>query len=173
MLKKLNLFTLGVALILSLSCSKEKEIVDIDENNLTSCGAETCKYRFTEKADVSLSPIVVKSGSYRLFLAEFNTAASEARLYIKAPMGAQQFTLNDKDIRNGKVQYLLMCTSCDYVDVKAVGGYVKGKNLTPDKPSDQTKWILEAEIILQSVSNPNYKHTLYIKQYFSPNFVTN
>lgn len=170
MLKKLNLFTLGVALIFSLSCSKEKEIVDIDENNLTSCGAETCKYGFTEKADVSLSPIVVKSGSYRLFFTEFNTAASEARLYIKAPMGAQQFTLNDKDIRNGKVQYLLICTSCDYVDVKAVGGYVKGKNLTPEKPANQSKWLIEANIMMEAVGDATVKHTLHVKQYFTPNF---
>lgn len=170
MLKKLNLFMLGIVLILGLSCSKEKE-VNIDEKDLTSCekGA-SCKYLFTEKSDLDKSPIVVIPGDYRLFLVENTIGASQVSLFIKAPMDTQQFTLNDKDIQNGKVKYYQVCLSCDYVALKPIGGSVKGKNLTPEKPANQSKWLIEATILMEGVNNPTVKHTVYVKQYFTPNF---
>lgn len=161
---------LAITLMLGLSCSKEKE-VDIDEKNLTSCeiGA-SCKYVFTEKSDLDKSPIVVIAGNYRLFLVENIKGPSQVSLFIKAPMSGQQFTLNDKDILNGMVKYYQVCLSCDYVALKPVGGSVKGKNLTPEKPANQSKWLIEANILMEAVNNPTVKHTVYVKQYFTPNF---
>lgn len=170
-MKKLNLFLLGLALFFSLSCSKDKEIVDIDERNLTSCEAQnTCKYSFAESADLELSPLAVKKGDYRLFSMMSSTAASQTKLYIMAPMDAQQFMLNDEVIREGRVKYFFSCPSCDYVALKPAGGYVKGKNLTPEKPANQSKWLIEAKIELVAIADPAIKQTLYIKQYFTPDF---
>jgi hypothetical protein len=54
-----------------------------------------------------------------------------------------------------------------------VDGYVKGLNLFREKSADQTKWVIEAKIILQAESEPSVKDTLYVKQYFYPNFIYN
>ncbi len=168
-MKKLNLLLLGLALIFSLSCSKKNESVEIDEQNLTACeGQIPCKYVVTEKADIGNNPFEVKTGSYRLFSLQVDNATFQTRLYIKAPMGTQQFTLNDKDIKNGKAQYYMSCTSCDYVAYKVVGGYAKGKNLNLAQPSNQSKWLIEAKIELEAIADSKVKQTLFVKQYFMP-----
>lgn len=162
---------LSIGLIFSLSCSKQKTEVTIDEKNLTSCEDNgSCKYLFTEKSDLNTQLVFSAPGDYRIFVVENIKGPSTTKLFIKAPMDNQTFSLNDKDILDGKVLYHQNCPSCDYVAFKPVGGSVKGKNLTPEKPANQSKWLIEANIKLEAIGDATVKHTLHVKQYFTPNF---
>jgi hypothetical protein len=168
---KTRLLILIVGIALSLSCSKQKTEVAIDEKNLTSCEDNaSCKYLFAEKSDLDIQSPSLKAGNYRLFIVENTKGPSTTKLFIKAPMTGNQFSLSDKDVLDGRVLYTQLCPSCDYVDVKAVGGYVKGKNLTPEKPANQSKWLIEANVMMEAVGDATVKHTLHVKQYFTPNF---
>ena len=159
------------------SCSKKNDgepVVMVDEKNLTGCPLNAdCQYLFTERADVNSGPGTFTTGSYRVFWNSTLIEGRSAVLYIKAPMAGNSFSLNQADVTSGKVELSRSCPACYFVASKIVDGYVKGINLTPDKPADQTKWIIEAQIIFDAMYGPSIKDTVSVKQYFYPNFVYN
>ena len=163
--------------LFSASCSKKNDgepVVTVDEKNLSGCPLNSdCQYLFTERADVNFGPGVFTTGNYRVFWNSTLTEGRSAVLYIKAPMTGNSFTLNQADVTSGKVELSRSCPACYFVASKIVDGYVNGINLTPDKPADQTKWIIEAQIIFDAVYGPSVKDTVSVKQYFYPNFVYN
>lgn len=174
---KKNLYTLQLLMcfmVVLLSCGKKNDVkkkVEIDPNNLTSCRINnTCEFLFTEQADID-NTNRFKSGIYRLFWSRENFSGGTNTIYVKAPMQGTSFELGKEDILAGKVVYAQVCPACSMIGVKMVDGYVKGINVTPEKPADKTKWLLEGKIMLQSIGNDNFKDTLYVKQYFTPNFI--
>ncbi|UOE52802.1 hypothetical protein MTO98_17170 [Mucilaginibacter sp. SMC90] len=171
-------FILPLLLLSSIfySCSKQnnsKQEPDIDDKNLTTCAAGAgCSFLFTEQADFE-GYTNLKAGTYRVFWSVQENSGITATLYIKAPMPGKSFELTKNDILAGKIQFNRSCPSCYMAAFKPVDGYVKGINITPDKPADQTKWLVEAKIFLQANEYPQLKDTVFVKQYFSPNFVMN
>ncbi|MET1054779.1 MAG: hypothetical protein ABWY16_05690 [Pedobacter sp.] len=179
MKKQITLFLSLLALVfINLSCAKQSgrdEVIRIDENNLTPCPANAnCQYLFTEQADVNPGPGTFVTGKYRLFWSSVLNQGVSYIIYIKAPMTGNAFSLSREDIVNGKIEISRSCPACLFAASKLVDGYVKGINLTPGKPADQTKWILEVQIISESVYGaPPVRDTVSVKQYFYPNFVYN
>lgn len=164
-----KLILLCATMFFFLSCEK-KEKITVSDEGLTQCSAnETCTYTFKERSDLNVTDWSLKPGDYRLFLAKKIMGPMTNTLYIKAPMEGTSFSLNTQDIIDGKVKYNTVCPSCDYIAFKVVGGYVKGVNLTPNKPSTEARWLLEAKILLEAEGNPTVKHTLDIKQYYDQN----
>jgi len=173
----IQLLMVMMTILTSTSCSKNNEKIDkeeLDEKNLTPCPENlSCQYLFTENADANEAGSLLVAGPYRLFWAEFRNGGFRRVIYVKAPMKGNNFTLNKQAILDGKVQVIHGCPNCLMVAYMPVDGYVKGVNLTPDKRADQTKWLLEAKIVLQAVSGPAQRDTITVKQYFYPNFVFN
>lgn len=171
----IKIIPLLLALTLSLSmfsCRKDKatpdETVRIDERNLTACPERSeCRYYFTENSDFGAAVFPLTSGAYRMF--SINTASNGYGyiLYIKAPMTGTSFSFNKKDIVEGRVKIINTCISCMFIPMEPIDGYVKGLNLTPDKPAAQAKWILEAKIIMETKTEPQTTTDIYVKQYFS------
>ncbi|SEB12571.1 hypothetical protein [Pedobacter hartonius] len=163
--------------LLSFSCSKRNDAESfpvLDEKNLTPCPANAnCEFLFTEQADVEPVPGIFKTGAYRLFWSRVVRQSMSSVLYIKAPMKGNSFTLNQSDITNGKIEISRSCPACLFVASKLVDGYVKGINLSPGKPADQTSWIVEAQLISESMYGTPLRDTVSVKQYFYPNFVYN
>lgn len=158
------------------SCSKhrnEKDETKLDDKNLTICASGAgCSFLFTEQADFE-GYTNLKPGTFRVFWSEQEKTGITTTLYIKAPMPGKSFELTKTDILAGKIQFNRSCPSCYMAAFNPVDGYVKGINATPDKPADQTKWLVEAKIFLQAQEYPQLKDTVFIKQYFEPNFVLN
>lgn len=157
---------------LFLSCSKnDHEEIFIEETNLTACPDGTkCQYLFTERADIKPETNILESGPYRVFWSSLERPGLTAKVYVKAPMSGNRFSLSKQDIIAGKVSLQTSCPACYQISMKAVDGYIKGQNLTPEKRADQSKWILESSIILQDEGG-QYRDTVQFKQYFYPNFV--
>ncbi len=128
---------------------------------------------FTELADVNQETMLPMAGEQRLFWYEIKSTTLTTKIYIKAPMEGNSFSLNYNDINSGKVIYIQNCPNCNLIPVKAVGGSVKGENRYPGKRADQTRWLLEAKIILQGINTPMFKDSIYFKRDFAPNFVYN
>lgn len=172
----IQLSMLFTIVLISFSCKKKTEQeprIEIDETNLTVCLEKgTCQYLFTEYADVSEQPAIFKSGDYRIFWSEVQSPGITARIYVKAPMHSNTFSLGKADILDGRVKLFTSCPACLTAPFKPVDGYVKGINLTPDRPADQTKWLLEIKIVSRVEGSANLE-TLVVKQYFYPNFVYN
>ncbi|MCD0488289.1 hypothetical protein LPB86_08615 [Pedobacter sp. MC2016-14] len=174
-----NLIMLTAALltatILNVSCNKDRGIkpsIEIDETNLTACPANTnCESLFTEHAQFVPQDGIKKLGVYRLFWASTVSSGMTSTIYVEAPMEGDTFSLGKEDILAGRVKFLQHCQGCNTIGYKPVDGYVKGRNLTPDKRADQTKWLLEIKIILGVEGNTSFTQTMYIKQYFYPNFI--
>jgi len=163
---------------ISLSCSKrndENAAPVIDEKNLTACPLNAnCQYLFTERADINPGHGNLITGNYRVFWSSVVNQGVNAVIYIKAPMTVKSFILKREDIVGGKIEISRSCPACLFAASKLVDGYVKGINLSPDQPADQTKWILEAQIISESVYGASpVRDTVTVKQYFYPNFVYN
>lgn len=175
----IQLLVLFTMILVNLSCSKDKDKekepkIEIDEKNLTACPDHaSCQFLFTENRDLNESPATLKAGTYRLFWSDIQTPGMSAQLYIKAPMHGKSFSLDKADILAGRVKLIQICSSCSTVPLKELDGSIKGINLTPDKPADQTKWLLEIKLILGVDAESYVKDTVYIKQYFYPNFVFN
>ncbi|CAM4151938.1 hypothetical protein SAMN06265348_105105 [Pedobacter westerhofensis] len=164
--------------LVNFSCSKKRGLepaIVIDEKNLTACPAgANCQYLFTEHADINPGPGTFVTGNYRIFWSSALNQGVSYTMYIKAPMMGTSFNLKRADIINGKIEVSRSCPACLFAASKLVDGYVKGINLLPGKPADQTKWILEAQIISESVyGSPAVRDTVFLKQYFYPNFVYN
>lgn len=173
-----QLLMLSTLILTQYACSKDDELdkIKIEEKNLTSCPDKSqCQFLFTENADIEGTMPTFKSGDYRLFWAGITQPGMESRLYLKAPMKGNSFQFDKSAIEAGKVVLYRSCPACFMFPLRPIAdGYVKGVNLTPNKPADQTKWLLEAKIILEDGSGEtSYRDTLYIKQYFYPNFVYN
>lgn len=168
-------FTLLIVSILNVSCNKDRGLkpsVEMDETNLTACPANTnCESLFTEHAQFVAQDGIKKFGKYRLFWASTFSSGMTSTIYVEAPMEGDTFSLGKEDILAGRVKFLQYCPACNTIDYKPIDGYVKGSNLTPDKRADQTKWLLEIKIILGVEGNASLKQTMYIKQYFYPNFI--
>lgn len=175
----IQVMVLFTIILINLSCSKdknkeEKPKIEIDEKNLTVCPDNAnCQFLFTENGDLNESPSTLKTGTYRLFWSDVQTPGMSAKLYIKAPMQGKDFSLDKADILAGRIKLFQICPACLTVPFKELDGYVKGINLTPDKPADQTKWLLEIKVVLGVDEESYVKDTVYIKQYFYPNFVYN
>jgi len=170
----LLLFCLLTGMTLLLSCTKKSDVqneLKIDDKNLTSCGSGAgCEYLFTEQADLNADNSF-KPGSYRLFWFKEQSSGFSTSIYIKAPMQGNGFKLTQADLLAGRVLFNQSCPSCNLVLFKLADGYVKGVNTTPEKRADQARWLLEGKVILQGVSIPSIRDTVFVKQYFSPNFV--
>jgi hypothetical protein len=170
------LFGLLTGLALFLSCSKKgivKNEVKIDAKNLTDCrSGANCEYLFTEQADLNTNNSFM-TGPYRLFWFREQWTILTTTIYIKAPMQGNSFELGKEDILSGRVLFQQSCPSCNMILLKPVDGYVKGINTTPENRADQARWLLEGKVILQGPTNAPAKDTVFIKQYFSPNFIFN
>ena len=171
------LILLTIALV-SLSCSKKKDMEtkpEIDETSLTTCrtGA-SCRYFYTDQADLRAEFPSITTGPYRIFVNEVTSPGMSTFLYIKAPMQGDTFSMTKEDMLNGLVTTSTICPACYSVPFKPVSGYVKGIKLRslPNRP-DETKWLIEAKLIRQTGTTPVYADTIYVKQYFySANFTT-
>lgn len=168
-MKKIIIIPL-VLLISLLSCSKNR--IEVAPNNLSACGTNSqCSYFFSEQSDVD-SLERVKSGAYRLFSykEDYNLGPCQlvTNLWIKAPLNKNAFLLDTKDIAAGLVNYSQLCICCTLVGLEPIGGYVKGINTSPENNADQTKWLIEAKIVLAPIHSNQPMGTLYVKQYFSP-----
>jgi hypothetical protein len=161
------------AMILSISSCTKTNIIP-DDDNLTACPVNgTCQSLFTEHADVNEQNLAFLTGQYRLFWDDYQIGSHSTKIFIKAPMAGNSFHLKAADIVAGKVLVIQGCITCLTVAYKPVAGYVKGINRDPGKPADQSRWLLEAQIIRQAMNHPELKDTLYFKRYFTPNFVYN
>ena len=157
----------------SFSCRKDDR-VNLMAESLTTCPpGSDCRYLFLEHADVNTDFIGFTSGSYRLFWSVVEDKFTSTRIYIKAPMADDGFVLGKSEILAGRVKLIQTCMHCNSIYLKPVDGYVKGTNVTPDKPADQTKWFLEIKLYLESEGKPLAKDTINVSQYFHPNFVYN
>jgi hypothetical protein len=170
------LFGLLTGIALFLSCTKKGDVqkeLKIDDKNLTSCRSGAgCEYLFTEQADLNADN-GFKTGTYRLFWFKEQSPGFSTTVYIKAPMQGNSFELTKADLLAGRVQFSQSCPTCYLIPFKPVDGYVKGINTAPEKPADQIRWLLEGKVILQATANPSIRDTVFVKQYFSPNFVLN
>jgi hypothetical protein len=88
-------------------------------------------------------------------------------------MQGSSFELTKADLSTDRVLFSQSCPACNLIPFKPVDGYVKGINTTPEKPADQARWLLEGKVILQATAAPSIRDTVFVKQYFSPNFVFN
>jgi len=155
------------ALTLLASCKKGSD----PQPELTNCAG--CTFLFTESADLASDYLFI-SGNYRLFWAELKKGPVTQKVFIKAPMAGNSFTLNKTDIAAGKVQVLDICPSCSMFGLQPVDGSVKGTNTTPGTAADKARWFIEAKIIREPLnSGTNYRDTVNIRQYFTANFATN
>lgn len=178
MIRNKNIQTIAVLLltVFILSCkkrdNKEKDEDKIDTTNLTTCASgKACQYLFTENADIE-GYNRMKTGSYRVFWVSQKDEISDRIFYIRTPMKGDKFELGKAEILRGDVMYLNACPTCNIIPLKAVDGYVKGINLTPGKRVDQTKWLLEMQIILQMEGGDGIQ-VVFLKQIYYPNFVYN
>lgn len=160
-----------------VSCTKRSDTnADpvIDESNLTSCPLNAkCNTLFTENAAVDSVRPFLKVGVNRVFFSTVETDERSADLFIIVPMKGTSFALTKKDITSGAVKLFESCPACYSIGFQIVDGYVAGVNLSPTKSADQTKWIIEAQLIREAKGQPGLKDTVRVKQYFSPNFVYN
>ncbi|GAB2974807.1 hypothetical protein GCM10027049_06470 [Mucilaginibacter puniceus] len=160
--------------MLSIASCTKQTITIPDDNNLTACPVNgQCQSLFTENADVNEQDMALFAGQYRLFWDEYQTESHSTKIFVKAPMTGNSFYLKAEDIAAGKVLVIQGCPTCLMVAYKPVAGYVKGVNREPGKRADQSRWLLEAQIIRQAMNHPELKDTLYFKRYFTPNFVYN
>ncbi|RYF56625.1 MAG: hypothetical protein EOO39_36460 [Cytophagaceae bacterium] len=167
----LLLLLAGIALLPACKKNDAKKEVQIDATNLTACReGDTCEYRYSEHADVD-SNFNLHTGAYRLFWSRQQLSANTRGLYVRAPLDNKSFELSKDDIIAGRVKWFFSCPACYSIPYVAVGGYVKGINTTPNKPADQTIWLLEAQILLSTTTDSKIQDTIKVKQYFSPNFV--
>lgn len=148
-----------------------------DKNNnpgpeLTNCTG--CQFLFTESADLVIPGYNFTSGDYRIFWSEVKKGPVTQKMYIKAPMHGNTFELNKADIQAGKVKVLDNCPSCSMIEMMPFEGKVTGINTTPGVAADKAKWLIEAKIIrVPAKEFINLKDTVYVKQYFTANFVIN
>ncbi|MEJ2883071.1 hypothetical protein [Pedobacter sp. GR22-6] len=175
---KVPLFYLFVLLMIGgVSCRKDRPVQEqpIDESNLTDCPANaTCQYLFTENVDLNPNSFSApQQGRYRLFWAEAKQAESTMSVYVKAAMEGTKFELTKADVLAERVLLYRSCPTCMMIPFKVVDGYAKGVNMTPEKPADQTKWLLEIKLVIRYEGTSMADETVFIKQYFHPNFVYN
>jgi len=173
-----QLILLAGVILMQTACTKKNDLekVGINDANLTTCPANSdCDYLFTENADVEGTVPTFKSGNYRMFWAEISEPGVDSKLYIKAPMTGNSFLLDKSSIVSGSVVWYQSCAACLMFPLRPISdGYVKGVNLTPGRPADQAKWLVEAKVILEDASGGStFRDTLYVKQHFYPNFVYN
>jgi len=179
MKKATHNFLLAAGIIsLGFACTKRDDVpkkeVIINQGNLTSCPAGAdCRYLFSDNADITLPQRSQKAGAFRLFWSETQTSVVNTAIYIKAPMGVNSFSMGREDVLSGRIALSRSCPACSMVPVKPVDGYANGVNLTPDRPGDQTRWLIEARIIVEAQVEPFTKDTINVKQIFYPNFVYN
>ncbi len=139
---------------------------------LTNCTG--CQFLFTENADLVIPGYNFTSGDYRIFWSETKKGPVTQKMYLKAPMQGNSFELNTADIQAGKIKVLDICPNCGLISMIPVEAKVTGKNTTPGVAADKAKWLIEAKIIrLPEFAFANIRDTVYVKQYFTANFVVN
>ncbi|WP_207427892.1 hypothetical protein [Pedobacter sp. SYSU D00535] len=87
-------------------------------------------------------------------------------------MQGTSFSFADKEVKTN-VNFKTICTVCNTFDLKPLSGSVKGLNTDPQKPADQTKWLLDIHVVLGTVDTEVPVDTILLKQYFYPNFIYN
>ncbi len=75
---------------------------------------------------------------------------------------SKAFSYRRPDIDSEKVRYLSVCTFCNMIQTAATDGYIKGKQV------GQNRWLIDAEVIITSPHNSEYRDTLRFKQHFTP-----
>lgn len=174
---KTQLFYLLVLVVIgTVSCKKDRPVqkqLFIDETSLTDCPTNaTCQYLFTENVDLNPNSFgVSQQGRFRLFSAEAKQAQSALSVYVKAPMDGVKFELTKADVLAEGVLLYKSCPGCNTIPFKVIDGYAKGMNMSPEKPSDKTKWLLEIKLVIRYEGSSMADETIFIKQYFYPNFV--
>jgi hypothetical protein len=142
------------------------------EPALTNCTG--CQFLFSKNADLIVPGYNLKTGKYRVFWSEAKRNFITQKLFIKAPMPGSSFTLTQADILAGRVEVLDICAQCNMITMLPIGGSVTGKNVTPSARADEARWLIEAKIIRAPAENTSgFKDTVYVKQYFTANFVLN
>ncbi|TDQ07449.1 hypothetical protein [Pedobacter metabolipauper] len=172
----IQLFVLYAAIAINFSCAKDKGVVvNIEDKDLTQCPANSsCTFLFNENADINTggSLFMTAAGNYRLFHTNMSRPGYNILLFVKAPMNGSNFELGKADVLAGRVKLISSCVACNMIPVKEIDGYVKGKNLTPGKSINKSKWLLEIKVIMASDVNASYSDTVFVKQYFYPNSTT-
>jgi len=171
----LLLLTVLPVLAVLNSCKKDgvkKTGIEITGKDLTVCPDNAdCEFLYTEGADIS-TQLLFQPGNYRVFWSSFRYSGIDSRLYIRTPQNVSEFYLKRQDLES-KVLLTSLCPACLSVPMKPVEGYIKGINVWPDQRADQTRWLLEVKLYLMPQGGSKVTDTLFIKQYFYPNFVIN
>lgn len=179
-MKKNTLLMLTLITIIAFQACKKADEITITDDNLTTCPVSfSCEYKFSDNSSVD-SSFKLQAGKNRVFVSQAKQVSPPYQmnsLFFIAPQDDKNFILNASDIVNGKVKYIFGCPSCCFpINLIPTGGFVKGVNLTPAKITTQSKWLIEAQIILSANNQQNKLvpyDTLFIKQYFYPSFVSN
>jgi hypothetical protein len=174
-MKNLIYFSLLIIFAGLNACNKTSGI-NISETQLTTCdNGANCDYIFTLSSDVDSDFHYVADGNHKVFTYKKNFGSNQTNLFILAPKTGNSFSISNNEIKNGLVKVQFISPLGLSVGFKAVGGEVKGKNLPPEKALDQSKWLIDAKIYLAADAkvkgDQKIKDTLYLKQYFYPNFV--
>lgn len=179
MKKAVHIFAVLFILSMLSACEKKENPVvkkiEIDDKDLSVCPPNAnCEFLYIENADANRNTGEFKPGSNRLFFATINLPGINQKVYIRTPMDVNEFELTKNDIIDGKVNFVSICPACYMTPQQAIGGYVRGVNLTPENRSDQSKWILDIQLIVGDLNDASsYRDTIRVKQYFYPNFVMN
>jgi hypothetical protein len=161
---------LSLLAILSFNaCNKP----DVEEPEVITCILEDgFKGEYFNSSSLE-SNYQINEGNDKVFVASKTETSWEKRFYFITPNNSKSFTLNGNDIKNGLVKYLFICPVCNFINQYPIDGFVKGENITPEKPINETTWMVEAKIILTTdLSQPNnskFRDTVCIKQAFYPN----
>lgn len=140
-----------------VSCKKEEEIAVIAD---TPCPPNTdCSYLYNDNLDIG--DYIISPGDSKVFQVMYKTESSTASLNFKVPANVNEFYISEADIKKELVKYLFVCPVCDWIAVNPVTGYIKGNK-------EGEKWLIDAEVIMASEGNNQYRDTIKIKQYFHP-----
>jgi len=158
-----------IALSTFSACKKKTEpAIDftIDDKNLTGCLQGNCSFEYTNYAAIADGQLTLKTGAYRIFSANSVSNFSTTKVSIEAPMEGDKFSLNDADIKGGKVKHFFSCASCDYFILVPVGGTVKGIRVAKNNSMSE-RWLLDARIAVAAEKSTTVVDTIRIKQYFN------
>jgi len=158
-----------ISALLFYACSENNDI-KIEKYELTQCEKNIeCTLKFYDKADMK-NLFTIIEGQYRVFslskVKDIGSCDIEDRLMIKAPLDSELFSLNKKDIQDGKIVYHSSCACCNLVTLIPIDGSVKGVQ------GEDGKWLLDLNVILGTVDKVPFD-TIIVKQYFTKASIPN
>jgi hypothetical protein len=168
-----TIFNLSFFLILLsvFSCKKNpnEKKVEITGDNLTGCPTDmTCTYLYQDGVDFGEPSFLnLKKGNFKIFKysAVLGKGFYAKHVYIRVPLNAAQFELNNAQVVEGAVRYANPCATCDLVGLKVTGGHFKGVKTAGS--SQSRGWLLEGKVYLGTLVPSAYQDSIYIKQYFA------